>query len=83
MLQTRVNKLRKILQEKNLNGLLISNFYNILYLTGFKTLTNNEREAWTLVTSKAVYLLTDSRYTVNNKLLILKSLYLLKQFSKC
>jgi len=74
MLQTRVNKLRKILQEKNLNGLLISNFYNILYLTGFKTLTNNEREAWTLVTSKAVYLLTDSRYTVNNKLLILKSI---------
>ena len=72
MLQTRVNKLRKILQEKNLNGLLISNFYNILYLTGFKTLTDNEREAWTLVTSKAIYLLTDSRYIVNNKLLILK-----------
>ena len=72
MLQTRIEKLRKTLVEKNLDGLLISNFYNILYLTGFKTLTDNEREAWTLVTSKAVYLLTDSRYIVNNKLLILK-----------
>lgn len=72
MLQTRVDKLKKILYEKKLDAFLVSNFYNILYLTGFRTLTDNEREAWTLVTSKAVYLLTDSRYIVNNKLLILK-----------
>jgi len=62
MLQTRVEKLRKILVEKNLGGFLVSNFYNILYLTGFKTLTENEREAWALVTSKNTYLFTDSRY---------------------
>lgn len=72
MLQTRVNKLRKILQEKNLDGFLVSNFYNILYLTGFKTLTDNEREGWGLVTKKNIYLFTDSRYIINNKLLILK-----------
>lgn len=72
MLQTRVEKLRKILEEKGLGGFLISNFHNILYLTGFKTLTENEREAWMLVTKNHIYLFTDSRYVVDNKLLISK-----------
>ncbi len=67
MLQTRIDKLRKILQEKNLDGFLVSNFYNILYLTGFKTLTDDEREAWVLVTAEKTYLFTDNRY-INNKL---------------
>jgi len=68
MLQTRVQKLQKILLEKGLDGFLISNFYNILYLTGFKTLTDNEREGWGLVTAKNVYLFTDSRYiNLNSK----------------
>lgn len=67
MLQTRVGKLRKILAEKNLDGFIISNFYNILYLTGFKTLTDDEREAWGLVTAKNTYLFTDSRY-LNDKI---------------
>ena len=65
MLNSRVNKLRKILQEKNLDGFLVSNFYNILYLTGFKTLTENEREAWVLVTKNNIYLFTDARYLIN------------------
>lgn len=65
MLQTRIDKLRKVLREKNLDGFLVSNFYNLLYLTGFKTLTDNEREAWGLVTNKNVYLFTDSRYIKN------------------
>lgn len=62
MLQQRIDKLRKTLQQKNLDGFLISNFYNTLYLTGFKTLTNDEREAWGLVTKNNVYLFTDLRY---------------------
>ena len=62
MLQPRIEKLQKILIKKNLGGFLVSNFYNILYLTGFKTLTENEREAWALITTKSVYLFTDSRY---------------------
>jgi Xaa-Pro aminopeptidase len=74
MLQQRVEKMRQILQEKNLDGFLISNFYNILYVTGFKTLTDNEREGWALITKKNVYLFTDSRYFINNKSLILKSI---------
>ncbi len=66
MLQTRIDKLRKILKEKGLDGFFISNFYNLLYLTGFRTLTDNEREAWGLVTNKNIYLFTDSRY-INEK----------------
>ena len=66
MLDQRINKLRKILLEKNLDGFLVSNFYNILYLTGFQTLTENEREAWVLVTKENIYLMTDSRY-INSK----------------
>lgn len=77
MLTQRINKLRKILLKKNLDGFLVSNFYNILYLTGFKTLTENEREAWGLITNKNIYLFTDSRYlndksNPNNKFLNLK-----------
>jgi len=62
MLQHRIDKLRKTLVEKNLDGFLVSNFYNILYLTVFKTLTNDEREAFVIVTKENVYLLTDARY---------------------
>ena len=62
MIQQRINKLRKILQEKNLDGFLVSNFFNILHLSGFKTLTENEREGWMLVTAKSIYLFSDSRY---------------------
>ena len=62
MLQYRISKLRQALKEKKLDGLLISNFHNILYLSGFKTLTENEREAWVLITAENCYLFTDSRY---------------------
>jgi len=62
MSQQRINKLRKILEEKSLDAFLVSNFYNILYLSGFKTLTENEREGWVLVTTKNTYLFSDNRY---------------------
>jgi len=62
MLQHRIEALRQIIKEKNLDGFLVSNFYNILYLSGFKTLTENEREGWMLITTKNVYLFSDSRY---------------------
>lgn len=59
----RMARLRNSLAERKLDGILISNFYNILYLTGFKTLVDNEREAWLLVTQKNHYLFTDMRYS--------------------
>ncbi|PJC32634.1 hypothetical protein CO049_02405 [Candidatus Roizmanbacteria bacterium CG_4_9_14_0_2_um_filter_36_12] len=62
MQQQKVEKLRKTLKEKGPDGFLVSNFYNILYLSGFKTLVDNEREAWMLVTIRNAYLFSDSRY---------------------
>ncbi len=62
MLDERIKTLRNTLKEKGLNALLVSNYYNILYLSGFKTLVDNEREAWLLITENAEYLFTDYRY---------------------
>lgn len=71
MYDQRVNKVRDALLEKGIDSLLISNFYNIVYLTGFKTLTKDEREAFVLVTKNKVYLFSDERYLNENyKLLI-------------
>lgn len=78
MLQTRVKKLRSILSENNIDAFLISNFHNVIYLTGFKTLTSDEREGWALITKKNIYLFTDSRYlndespVLSNPLITLK-----------
>ena len=62
MYDQRVNKVRETLRDKGIDSLLISNFFNILYLTGFKTLTSDEREAFVLVTKNKVYLFSDERY---------------------
>jgi len=70
MQQQRVDKLKKILKEQNIDALFISNFYNIFYLTDFKTLTENEREVFVVVTRNNVYLITDGRYINNVKLQI-------------
>lgn len=62
MLNDRVNKLRQILVTQNLDALFISDYYNIFYITGFQTLTADERAAFSLVTQNNIYLFTDSRY---------------------
>lgn len=63
----RIDGLRQTLKEKNIDAFLVSNFYNILYLSGFKTLVDNEREAWFLVTQTNEYLFTDSRYSSGDR----------------
>ena len=62
MYDQRVKKVREALLEKGIDSLLVSNFYNIVYLTGFKTLTSDEREAFVLVTKNKTYLFSDERY---------------------
>lgn len=66
MYDQRVKQVRDTFLSKNINALLISNFYNILYICGFKTLTTDEREAFVLVTKSKVYLFTDERYINKN-----------------
>ncbi len=62
MYEARVKRLKDELITHNLDAILISNFFNIVYLTGFKTLTTQEREAFVLVTKRSTYLFTDARY---------------------
>lgn len=62
----RIESIQQILIKEKVKGILISNFYNILYLTGFKTLSPDEREAFLLITSENVYLFTDGRYVDSN-----------------
>lgn len=63
----RLDKFRLLLKEHHLDAFLVSNYYNIFYLSGFATLVDNEREAWLLVTSKDQYLFSDERYLKNQK----------------
>lgn len=63
----RIRRLREYITNKPADAFLISNFYNILYFTGFKTLTTNEREAFVLVTNKHTYIFTDTRYSDKNE----------------
>lgn len=62
MFRGRISKLQQSLKQNSLEALLVSNFYNVLYLTGFKTLAPEEREAFVLLTRDKVYLMTDGRY---------------------
>lgn len=55
--------LQKLLSQHDIDALLISHHYNILYLTGFHGLSPEEREAWVLATKNNVYLFTDARYS--------------------
>lgn len=65
----KIYELVKEIQNQSLDGFLISNFYNLLYLFNFKGLSDREREGWGLVTKNNFYLFTDGRYfNQNNKL---------------
>lgn len=61
-MKKRIDVLRQKMGELGLDGFLVSNFYNIFYLSGFKGLSSEEREAWMLVTQKNIYFFTDGRY---------------------
>ncbi len=65
-----IDKLKKISSKiySQADGFLISNFYSLLYLTSFKGLSPNEREAWGLITKDKFYFFTDGRYYHQNLL---------------
>ena len=54
--------IQDFLQKTQTDAFLISNFHNILYTTGFETLSPSEREAYVLITKERLYIITDSRY---------------------
>lgn len=54
---SRRDKLRKILKREKLAGLLVTNFNNVQYLTGF-----SEGDTYLLITAKDEILISDTRY---------------------
>jgi len=63
----RILKIKKLFKNLNLEAFLISNFYNIIYLTGFQGLSSQERESWFLITKNKSCFFTDSRYFLSSK----------------
>lgn len=62
-MSSRVKNLQLILTQQKIDALLISNAYNITYLTGITHFSPLERDAFVLVSIDTVYIFTDSRYT--------------------
>lgn len=60
-MENSLTKTKKALKVKSLDGLLVTNPYNILYLTGFKGISPQEREA-ILIVSKKPTLITAALY---------------------
>ncbi len=58
-MQVRYNKLQALLEEKKLDAILVSDGYNMRYLSGFTGATG-----YLLITKKSKTLFTDSRYTI-------------------
>lgn len=73
MYAERVIRLKNITNEQRIDALFVTNFYNILYFTGFRTLVPHEREAYVLVTKKNTYVFSDGRYLDNLKFEIFNS----------
>jgi len=58
IIKTRAANIRKQITGKKADAFLVTKVANVTYLTGFLG-----DDSWALVTNKAVYLITDNRYT--------------------
>lgn len=56
----KLEKVRSFLREKNAEGIIVSSWQNVLYLSGF----TGYNDAVLLVTNKNAFIITDSRYYV-------------------
>jgi len=54
----RINNIRMEMRSRHIDALVLTKPANVTYLTGF-----SGEDSWAIVTGRAVYLLTDSRYT--------------------
>ncbi len=84
MFKGRIKKLRNNLEKGGINAFLISSPYNIYYLTGFKTLSASEREAFVVCTTNKTFLFTDPRHDtdLNGNLLEVKLITHQKNLTK-
>lgn len=56
-----LDRLQHPLATHKIDALFVTNFYNILYLTGYVVGRPEEREVWALVTNKNLYVFVDGR----------------------
>ena len=61
-METGIDTIKKLLSAKNIDGLIVTNPYNILYLTGFQGISPTEREATLTVTKDHATLITARLY---------------------
>src|SRR5260221_13314890 len=62
-MNSRLQQLRKLLDEKNLDAVFISSLPNIIYLTNFTGFTTIDRDGYLLVTKKNQYIFTHGIYS--------------------
>ena len=62
ILKNRLCQVRQTLAEKNFNAAIVANASNVRYLSGFQG-----DDSWLIVTGKSLFLITDSRYTLQAK----------------
>ncbi len=58
IIEKRIKAARRLLKKKKINCLIVTKPANVTYTTGFLG-----DDSWAVITGRAVYLLTDSRYT--------------------
>ncbi|MDD5415502.1 MAG: Xaa-Pro peptidase family protein [Candidatus Daviesbacteria bacterium] len=63
MFRCRIDKVRSHLKKQNLDAVLISAVSNICYLTGYANFSQNEREAYLIITKNEQFIITDGRYS--------------------
>ncbi|MFA6186108.1 MAG: Xaa-Pro peptidase family protein [Phycisphaerae bacterium] len=61
-LKNRLCQVRQTLAEKNFDAAIVANTSNVRYLSGFEG-----DDSWLIVTEKNLFLITDSRYTLQAK----------------
>ena len=62
MIELRIKMLKEYLVTKNIDVMLVSDPYNILYLTNFNGFSLDERDAFLLITKDESFIFTDGRY---------------------
>lgn len=63
--QKRLKKIQNKLKQKQIDALLVSNYYNLFYLSGFSGLSKEEKEAWIFISQDEGYFFTDGRYRLS------------------
>ncbi|HSW47602.1 MAG TPA: Xaa-Pro peptidase family protein [Candidatus Saccharimonadales bacterium] len=62
-MDTRLIKLRSLMNKQGVDAVLVSSVANIIYLSGFDYFNDLERDGYLLITKKKQYLITSSLYS--------------------